>query len=349
MLVAVASEPAIGVVCVGAGWVTGERHVPALRADPRVRVVGVVDRDRARAEAMARKAGAPYAGTSLAEDWVAEAAAVTVGAPPLVHADLAGSALERGLHCLCEKPLALPAGAARDLAARAREAGRVLAVVHNFQFARSAVRLFDLVDRGDLGELRSVRGIQLSNPRRRLPSWYAALPGGLFTDEAPHLLYLLRRFLGRLEPRVVDGRVEDGEVAAIEATFAHERIWATLSMDFRASVSEWQLVVTGDRATAALDVFRDVLVVAPNDGAHRGREILRTSARLVGGHLAGTVSSGARLLVRRLHYGNDAVVRRFCDAIEGDASALSGIGAEDGIEVVAALEELRGRLGATTR
>lgn len=349
MLDAVRSEPPIGVVCVGAGWVTGERHVPALRADGRMRIVGVIDRDLGRAKDAARRAGAANAGVSLAEDWVGDAQAVTIGAPPPAHAALVDAALERGLHCLCEKPLALSADGARALAVRADERHRVLAVVHNFQFARSATRLFDLVARGRLGELRSVRGVQLSNPRRRLPAWHAALPGGLFTDEAPHLLYLLRRLLGGLDVQMVDGRVEQGEVAAIEATFAHERLWATLSMDFRASVSEWQLVVTGERATAVLDVFRDILVVLPNDGAHRGREILRTSARLVSGHLLGTASSGVRLLTHSLHYGNDEVVRRFGDAVGGDASALEGISAEDGADVVAALDELRGRLGVTTR
>lgn len=349
MLDALGSEPRIGIVCVGAGWVTGERHVPALRTDPRARVLGVIDRDLARAQAAARRAGAPHAGVSLAEDWVGGARAVTVGTPPLAHASLVAEALGRGLHCLCEKPLALPATAAAGLTELARSANLVLAVVHNFQFARSAQKLFRLVERGELGELQTVRGIQLSNPRRRLPAWHHALPGGLFTDEAPHLLYLLRRLLGRLELRQVDGRVEDGEVQAIEATFEHERLWATLSMDFRASVSEWQLLVVGDRATAALDVFRDILVVLPNDGSHRGREILRTTGRLVGGHLAGTAASGARLLARRLHYGNDEVVRRFLDGVDGDASALEGIRAEDGADVVAVLEELSVRVGATTR
>lgn len=341
----------IGVVCVGAGWVTRERHVPSLRRDPRVRLLGVVDRDLVRARALADAAGAPHAGTSLDESWARTADAAVVGAPPLAHAAIVTAALEAGLHCLCEKPLALPAADAAELARLAVERDRVLAVVHNFQFARSARRLFALVDEGRLGELRSVRALQLSNPRRRLPPWYRDLPGGLVADEAPHLLYLLRRVLGRLDLRSADGRVDGAEVTALEATYDHERVWATLSMDFRASVSEWQLVVTGDRATAALDVFRDVLVVVPNDGAHRARDIVRTSVRGVAGHLAGSASSGARLAARRLDYGNEEVVRRFLDAIEGDASALTGIAAEDGAAVVAALEELLGRLGvdATTR
>jgi hypothetical protein len=164
-------------------------------------------------------------------------------------------------------------------------------------------------------------------------------------DESPHLLYLLRRVLGRLEPRAVDGRVQGTSVTNLMATFEHERIWATLSMSFDAAVSEWQFLVVGEAGVAAFDIFRDVLVVVPNDGAHRAREILRTSAHLVAGHLGGVVGSGVRLLRGSLLYGNDEVVSRFLDAVEGRRDRLAWIAAEDGVAVVACLEELAARTG----
>ena len=45
---------------------------------------------------------------------------------------------------------------------------------------------------------RGVRAIQLGNPERRLPEWFEQLPLGLFYDESPHLLYLLRSVVGRM-------------------------------------------------------------------------------------------------------------------------------------------------------
>lgn len=333
------------VVCIGAGWVTRARHLPALAADPRVEVLGIVDRRNDVAAEAAAEAGLRHAGTSLDEPWVSEADAVTIGAPPLVHGDLLAEGLGRGLHCLCEKPLALPALAAEAAVEQARASNLVLAVMHNFQFSRSGSRLFELVEGGRLGRIESVHGFQLSNPRRRLPTWHAELRGGLFTDEAPHLLSLLRRLLGELEPRAVDARHSGGQIEHLMATFAHPEIWATLSMGFRASVSEWQLVVIGERAVAALDIFRDILIVLPNDGGHRAREILRTSGALVGRHLGGVASSGARLLTRRLAYGNDAVVERFVDAVEGRRDRLQHLTGEDGLAVVRCLEELLDRAG----
>jgi scyllo-inositol 2-dehydrogenase (NADP+) len=335
----------VRVVCVGAGWVTRERHLPALARDARVEVLGVVDVHPERAAAVAAAAGVASSGTSLDEAWAAGAEAVTIGAPPAAHAELVAAALERGLHCLCEKPLTLDPEAAAAAVARAEADGLVLAVVHNFQFSRSGTRLFDLVEGGRLGRIESVHGFQLSNPRRRLPAWHGDLRGGLFADEAPHLLYLLRRLLGELEPRAVDARLDGRAIRDLTATFDHPEIWATLSMGFGASLSEWQLVVVGERAVAALDVFRDVLVVLPNDGSHRGREILRTSGALAGRHVAGVAASGARLVSRRLLYGNDEVVTRFVDAVEGRPERLRHLTGADGLAVVRCLDELLGRAG----
>jgi scyllo-inositol 2-dehydrogenase (NADP+) len=337
------------VACVGAGWVTRNRHLPALNAEKRVEVVGVVDSDGQRAAAAAADVGAEHSGTSFDAEWLDAVDCVTIGTPPLSHAVVIGAALERGWHCLCEKPLAWPASKGTELARVADGAGLVLAVMHNFQFSRSGSRLFHLVETGRLGSIESVHGFQLSNPRRRLPEWYQALPGGLFLDEAAHLLYLLRRVLGQLEPRTVDARLDGSEVREVVATFDHETIWATLSMGFRASISEWQLIVVGTDAVAALDIFRDILIVVPNDGSHRAREILRSSIRVVSAHSAGVVTSGLRTVGRRLRYGTDEVVGRFVDAVEGRRDRLRWISGEDGAAVASCLEDLLVRSGIDPR
>ncbi len=335
----------LAVACVGAGWSTRERHLPSLARDPRVRVVGVVDPHPERAAALAERYSIPNAGSSLDEPWTADVDCLTIGAPPWKHGDLVETALERGWHCLCEKPFVLPSARGVALGQRARKLGLAVGVVHNFQFSRAGKRLFELIEAGRLGTIEAVHGFQLSNPRRRLPAWAADLPGGLFTDETPHLLYLTRRILGRLEVRSADARLDGGGIRDISVTLDHDAIWASLTMSFNASVFEWQLVVVGSQAVAAFDVVRDILVVVPNDRDHTPKDVLRSSSAMVLGHVGGFVASGVELARGRLLYGNDEICRRFVDAALGDRERLRWLTAEDGAAVVACIEEILRRVG----
>jgi predicted dehydrogenase len=339
----------VNVACAGAGWAMRERHLPSLARDPRVRLLGIVDPHPERARAIAERFSIPNWSTSLDEPWAADVQCLTVGSPPWTHGDLVETALERGWHCLSEKPFVTPSARGAELAERADELGLVLAVVHNFQFSRAGCRLFELVDSGRLGAIEAVHGFQLSNPRRRLPHWVSRLPGGLFYDETPHLLYLTRRILGRLDVLSAMGRAEGDELRGVSVAFEHDSVWSTLTMTFNASVFEWQLVVVGSEAVAAFDIVRDVLVVLPNDGSHKARDVLRSSSAMIFGHARGFASSGLQMVRRRLLYGNDEACRRFVDAVEGNRDRIAGMTGHDGTEVVACLEQILDRVGLETR
>lgn len=337
-----AAPPArLRVAVVGLGWVALNRHLPALRRRPDVEVAGVVDRSAEKAAAVARRLGIRRsAGTAGSPDdvhWLEEVDAVTIATPPASHHPLAAAWLEAGRHVLVEKPFAMTRAEAGDLARRAAASRRVLAVVHNFQFARSLRRARRLLDGGRLGELRAVWATQLSNPRRRLPRWYEELPLGLFADESPHLFYLVRAFAGA-GVTVGDARVTASTEGrrtpnSVSVGFENGSVPARLDMRFEAPVSEWQLALLGSEALAVVDLFRDILVVVPNDGAHAARDILSNSAHALAGHIWGTAASGARMVFGRLDYGNDEVVRRFVEATRtGEAPA--GMGFEDGAAVV---------------
>lgn len=334
------------VVCVGAGWVTTHRHIPALRRDARAHVVGVVDTHEDRARSVAERHRLAHWGTDLDASWVREADCAMVGTPPTSHYSVVTALLDRGLHVLCEKPLAMRPAEAEAMNALAEACSRVLAVVHNFQFSRGMTRARALIESGALGDLVGVYAVELSNPRRRLPTWYRSLPGGLFYDEAPHLLYLLRGVLGELEPPRVAARVvrsgSSSEIAQLDAVFPHPAVWTQLIMNFASPLSEWQLVVVGARQLVAVDIFRDVSVVFPNDGRHEAREVLGTTIRGVGEHVGGVMRSGFGHFSGRLLYGNVEVVRRFLDSVSTGRSA-GGISGRDGLAVVQLLHDLLDR------
>jgi len=264
-----------------------------------------------------------------------------IGTPPDTHYPVAMDALRRGKHVLVEKPFALSAEHAAEMVRAAEEAGLVLAVVHNFQFARATARARALIARGALGEVRTVTGFQASNPARRLPRWIGTLPMGLFTDEAPHLLYLLREFAGAAAPESIfvgpPLAGDDPTPLAVGAHFAAAGRAGALTMTFASAVSEWYVVLFGTRRTAIIDLFRDILIVLPDDGGHGSLEVLRTSGSALAGHLRGVLTSGIRHVASQLDYGNREVMRRFVDAAL-TGTPPEGISARDGLAVVEMME-----------
>lgn len=328
------------VAVVGLGWVGTHRHLPWLRRSRSVEVVGVIDHNLARvdrAKTQFKIARATVAERPNEVPWLDEVDAVTIATPPATHAALATAYLRAGKDVLLEKPMAVDLAGARALKDLAEREGRILALVHNFQFARSSRDLQRLIRGGRLGDIKGLWGAQLSNPERRLPEWYETLPLGLFYDESPHFFYLVRSVLGA-EPEIeyvqtVPGAAGRSTPASISLVMRAGSIPVQISMNFEAPVSEWHLTVIGSRALAVVDVFRDVLVVTRNDRQHLGRNILMTSADAVTGHLGGVARSGALNLLGRLAYGNDEVIARFVDACRTRTTPRD-ISAADGLEVV---------------
>ena len=332
----------IRVAAVGLGWVALNRHLPALDRSPKFQVVGVIDRAPGRAQSVAAKRGYARhseAGHLDAVDWLDEVDAVTVATAPMAHHALVREALARGKHVLTEKPFTMTVAEGEELVALAAERDRRLAIVHNFQFARSNLRLLADLESERLGQVKSVNAVQFGNPGRRLPAWYEDLPLGLFYDESPHLLYLTRRVAGELAlERAITFPSTEGlkTPARIDAYFSAAGMAGPVSLhcNFESPVSEWYLAVFGTEGLGIVDVFRDIYVRLPNDGAHDTRTVIRTSLMATGQHWLQHLTSGVPHLTGRLSYGNDEVFDRFARGIGGDVEALAPIGAQSALAVL---------------
>ena len=329
----------VGVI--GAGWVAQARHIPAFRRHPAVRVAAVYDAHLERAEATARRFGIPAHHNNMEAFLEERLDIVSICTPPWTHCALALQSSERGFHVLTEKPMAMSSEEAARMIETARLSGTSLCVSHNFLFSRSMLSAERLIRRGEVGAIQHVVGLQLSSPKRRLPAWYGDLPGGLFFDEAPHLVYLIRRFLGGLQ---VDFASVDGggtghqPVAHVRAGLSGTTAKGLLSMSFLSPVSEWLLLVVGSERVLVFDLFRDILAVLRPDGSHSPREVLSGSLRSALGLAKGFLTSGSLYASGRLLYGHDVLIGRFVDSVlEGGSPPVSG---EDGREVVGAMQEI---------
>ena len=82
-----------------------------------------------------------------------EVSAVVISTPAATHADLARRALAAGKHAFVEKPLALSAADAIELATLADQSGLVLMVGHTFEFVPAVRKMKELVDAGEIGDV----------------------------------------------------------------------------------------------------------------------------------------------------------------------------------------------------
>ncbi len=328
-------------VLVGCGWVGQNRHLPVMRKSGRFDVIGVIDRRGERAADVATRLQLKHhaQATRLADvPFIGEADAIVIATAPMAHHDIATQALALGKHVLTEKPFTMTLAEGEDLVAAAQAAQRQLAIVHNFQFARSTRRLMADIASDRLGTITGIDAVQFGNPARRLPEWYEQLPLGLFYDESPHLLYLMRAVAGELFLRSamsLPGSNGARTPARIEAWFdAPLGCPIRLGCNFESPVSEWYLMVCGRKAMGIVDVFRDIYIRLPNDGAHDTRSVLRTSISATLQHWLQHVTSGIPHLTGNLFYGNDEVFGRFASAIEGDTQKLEPIGAQRALEIL---------------
>jgi len=131
-----------------------------------------------------------------------EYAAAIIALPNSLHEQAVQLAFQKGLHVLCEKPLALASDVCRNLAEEAQAAGRILAVNMVRRLYPSVLLARFAVERGLIGDLQSVEmehGSRYSWPAETL-SPFRRENGGLLADMGVHYLDLAESFAGELSP-----------------------------------------------------------------------------------------------------------------------------------------------------
>jgi predicted dehydrogenase len=135
-------------IVIGIGDIAVRRVIPAIQAEPRSRLYGLVTRDPAKA--------APYktrAWTTLDEALSDPAVqAVYVATPVFLHARQTIQALRAGKHVLCEKPMAMNEDEARLMVQTAEESGRTLGVAYYRRSYPKVQRAKQLLAAGAIGK-----------------------------------------------------------------------------------------------------------------------------------------------------------------------------------------------------
>src|SRR5215216_3004056 len=142
---------------VGPGRIADDRMAPAINAYDGNRLVAVVSRDQARADAFAAKHNAAHALTSYEEMLQrSDIDVVLITTPNALHAEQAIAAARAGKHVYCDKPLATSVADAERMIAECEKAGVKLGVNFHNRFMPCFIDTKRIIDSGEIGEVQLI-------------------------------------------------------------------------------------------------------------------------------------------------------------------------------------------------
>lgn len=255
---------------IGAG-LQGWRRAPALEAFPGDQLVVVGSAHLDAAQRLARRMGC-----QAVEGWrpVVERDdldAVIVCTPPHLHAEISIAAMERGMHVLCEKPLARTLEEAEAMVQAAERAGVILKCGFNHRHHPAIRQARRWLEEGRIGQplfLRCRYGIGGRPGYER--EWRAdpeVVGGGQLMEQGIHAVDLARWFLGEFSQVTAFVETLFWGIAPLEDNaFALYRTADGAVASIHSSLTQW-------RNLFSLELYgRDGYVLAEGLGSSYGTE-----------------------------------------------------------------------------
>lgn len=195
----------IRVGIVGAGSITKFRHAPEYAANPYVEIAGFYDHNPDRAEALIAVFGGQYY-PSL-EDLLNDESidAISDCSSNEHHVKVSSSALLKGKHVLCEKPMTITSEEGRELLEARDRSGKILMIDHNQRLTKVHQKVYDMLRDGRIGRPLSFnisfshRGPEYWGATKSPKTWFfdKTRSGlGVIADLGVHKFDLIRYLFG---------------------------------------------------------------------------------------------------------------------------------------------------------
>lgn len=202
-------KPAPKIALIGCGAIAESFYFPTLRKlMPMGDRLIIVDANADRVRTMAGKYAIARSLTDYRET-LGEVDGAIVAVPHHLHFPITKEFLERGVSVLCEKPLAETGAEVRELIGLARSHGATLTVNNTRRIVPAVTRVKDLIDKGTIGELRSISYLEGGEFDWPTASGFYFNPKisrkGVLIDVGAHALDVVCLWLGA-KPRVISSQ-----------------------------------------------------------------------------------------------------------------------------------------------
>jgi len=272
----------IGIGIIGTGFAR-RVQVPAFLACEGAFIASVSSGKIENARAAADESGASH----FSADWREtvthpDVDLVCITTPPNLHKEMVIAAAAAGKHILCEKPMAMDVGEAREMVRAGADQGRLMLIDHELRFHPGRQRAYELIRTGAIGKIRHVCSL-FQAPHRGDPTsewnWWSdvAQGGGALGAIGSHVIDQFNWFLGVM-PSSVFCKLQTHikHRADSSGSIKHVTTDDEVHMLLEYAESEFTSDATGLISVSMTDgpEYRNVLELYGSDGAikinHRG-------------------------------------------------------------------------------
>lgn len=271
---------------VGYGFISGKGHVPAFQKRDDVEIVAVADvcEDRRAAAKQALPEARIYAAWQELLEKETDLDFLDVATPPCDHAEISIAALSRGLHVLCEKPLAVSTDQATRMLLAAQKNQRVLFPCHNYKHAPVVKTIQDTISSGKIGDITAVtlqtfrnthaKGVKEWKTDWRRENRYSG--GGIAMDHGSHTFYLTFSWLASLPTELTAKAIrlapewDTEDNLTVSLTFPGQK-YANSTLSWTAGMRKVIYTVQGTKGGIVVnDDDAEITIGFPNTGSHAG-------------------------------------------------------------------------------
>jgi predicted dehydrogenase len=284
---------------VGCGNIAKTSHLPILNKIKEIKIVALCDQQLEVAEAMARAFKIPNVYTDFSSMLKQERLDfVNICSPPHTHFEFSIQSIQKQLHVLLEKPMALNTSEADKILSLANENKIKLSVVHNFLYHPIMQKAIFSIASGEIGDILSIHVTILekqTGPICKPDHWSHQIQGGRLGDLSEHAIYLIINLLGKVKSLKAIGRkvsnfpwVECDELSVLLET---EKGIGSFYISCNSPVFSVMMGIRGTRKSLFLNHCFMTMVSYNSARSTRLRDLIAENLFVTGG-LIGTSLSG---------------------------------------------------------
>ena len=337
---------------IGCGKVAKGIHIPALLKIKGIEITAICDVNEAEAKKTAKMFNIDRSYTDLSEMLKREdLALVDICTPPQLHSPMAIQAIEEGCHVLLEKPMTSSVSEADEILGALKNSGVKLCVVHNYLFMPTAIKARSIVERGELGDIMGIDVKFLdrfdSTPFWRKDHWCHSMPGGRFSENIIHPLYIVDKFLKISDVVAVNAKKSSHydwvSADELKVLLDAENSMATISMSGNSSRDITTVDIYGTKMNLHLD-FESFIVIKFKSLKHTVFSTIKDNMNTGSKRMISAVTYPLKLVTERryIRSGHYYLIEKFIESIRDDKRPPAT--GEEGRKVMALQEDISNQL-----